>query len=220
MEGGLAVIILAGGASRRLGANKPLEKVGERSMLAQVIMTASNISDEVVVVTGNPFQEALYREEIPHQIVVVHDKIHQKGPLVGLYTGLEIINSEYAAVLPSDCPFVKKEVVLCLYGMAKGRDAAVPIWADGRVEPLHSVFRVTSAKKAAVEAMKAEMDTIREMIQQMDKVEFVPIEKMEELDPPLLTFLNINTRADLERARRIAREVGRTEQAMGATDRR
>ena len=211
MEGGLAVIILAGGASRRLGPNKPLEKVGEPSMLAQVIMTASAISDEVVVVTGNPLQEALYRKEIPADVVVVHDKIHQKGPLVGLYTGLEIINSEHAAVLPSDCPFVKREVVLYLYGMAKGGDAAIPTWADGRIEPLHSVFRVTSARKAAVEAMKAEMDTIREMIQQMDKVEFVPIEKMKEFDPALLTFLNVNTREDLERARRISREVAGTE---------
>jgi len=211
MQGGLAVVVLAGGTSRRLGPNKPLTQVGNRSMLAHAIMTASTISDEVIVVAGDPLQETVYRKEIPAKVLVVHDKIHQRGPLVGLYTGLEKVNSHYAAVLPCDCPFVKKEVVLYLYGFAKGMDAAVPVWPDGKIEPLHCVFRAKPARKAAIEAMKAEMDTIREMIQQMDRVKFVSIEKIKEFDPALLTFLNINTPEDLERARRILLELGSVE---------
>jgi len=203
MEDGLAVIVLAGGTSRRLGPSKSLEKVGERSLLAHAVKAALTISPKVVVVAGNRQQEVTYGRELPAQVPIVHDKINHRGPLIGLYTGLESIDSEYAAVLPCDSPFVKREVVLYLYDVAKGMDAAVPVWGDGKIEPLHSVFRAEPARKAAVEAMKAELDTIREMIQHMDKVELVPMEKIKELDSALLTFFNINTKEDLERARTI-----------------
>lgn len=203
MEVGLAVIVLAGGTSRRLGPSKPLEKVGERSLLAHAVVAALAISPKVVVVAGNPQQEVAYGRELPAQVPIVHDKINRRGPLVGLYTGLESIDSEYAAVLPCDSPFVKREVVSYLCDAAKGMDAAVPVWSDGKIEPLHSVFRAEPARKAALEAMKAELDTIREMIQHMDRVELVPMEKIKELDSALLTFFNINTKEDLERARTI-----------------
>ena len=79
----------------------------------------------------------------------------------------------------------------------------VPAWHDGRIEPLHSVFRVHSTKKATVEALKDQSDTIREMIQLLDKVRFVPVESFKQLDPELLSFFNVNTRDDLDKARRI-----------------
>lgn len=212
MEESLGVVVLAGGTSRRLGPNKLLEKVGERSMLAQAVMTALEISSEVIVVAGNPLQDTAYQKEVPAHVVLVHDKIPQRGPLIGLYSGLEKVNSEYAAVMPSDCPFEKKEVVLYLHSMAKGIDAAVPVWPDGKIEPLHSVFRVVPARAAAVEAMKAEMDTIREMIQHLERVRFVPVENLKQVDQELLTFLNINTQEDLKRARRIWSELMRRDE--------
>jgi molybdopterin-guanine dinucleotide biosynthesis protein A len=220
MQGSLGVVVLAGGTSRRLGPNKLLEKVGKRSMLTQAIMTALEISNEVIVVAGNPMQEAAYQKQVPAGVVVVRDKIHQRGPLIGLYTGLEKVNSEYAAVLPSDCPFVKKGVILYLNSMAKGVDAAVPVWPDGKIEPLHSVFRVASARAAAIEAMKAETDTIREMIQHLDRLRLVPMERIKELDPTLLTFLNVNTQEDLERARRISSQLSRQHEASVSNGRR
>ena len=220
MEASLAIIILAGGTSRRMGPSKPLEKLAGRTMLAKTVMTAVSISRNVVVVAGSPAQEAAYRCEVPDGVTLVHDKIAGRGPLIGLYTGLENVDSEYAAVLPCDSPFVNKEVILCLHHVAKGADAAVPVWPDGRIEPLHSVFCVRSARRAVVEALKAETDTIREMIQQMDKVRLVSIDKIKELDPGLLTFFNINTREDLEKARRIVGQVGAYGSASAGADRK
>jgi len=220
MKASLAVIILAGGTSRRMGPSKPLEKLADQTMLAQTVMTALSISPSVVVVAGNPVQEAAYRSEVPAGITLVRDKILGRGPLMGLYTGLENVRSEYVAVLPCDCPFVNREVILCLHYAARGADAAVPVWSDGRIEPLHSVFCVRAARRAAVDAFKAEMDTIREMIQQMDKVRLVPMDKIRELDPGLLSFFNINTREDLEEARRIVGQVRSYVSASAGPDRK
>jgi molybdopterin-guanine dinucleotide biosynthesis protein A len=203
VEGDLGVIILAGGEGRRIGPNKPLLEIGGRSMLARAVATALMVSTDVVVVAGSPEQEMAYRAAIPDQVLLVHDKIQERGPLIGLYSGMECLGSQFAAVLPCDSPFVMKEVVLYLYDAAKGADAAVPTWPDGKIEPLHSVFQVDSARSAAIETMKAEMDTIREMIQQMNLVRFVPIESIRPLDPRLLTFFNVNTLEDLDRAREI-----------------
>jgi molybdopterin-guanine dinucleotide biosynthesis protein A len=201
--GDLGVIILAGGGGRRIGPNKPLLEIGGRSMLARAVATALTVTTDVVVVAGTPEQGIAYRAAIPDQVVLVHDKIQERGPLIGLYSGMECLASRYAAVLPCDCPFVMKQVVLHLYDTARGADAAVPTWSDGKIEPLHSVFQVDSAKSAAIETMKAEMDTIREMIQQMNTVRFVPIESIKPLDPRLLTFFNVNTLEDLDKAREI-----------------
>jgi len=220
MGASLAVIILAGGTSRRMGPNKPLQQLAGQTMLAQTVMTALSISPNVVVVAGNPVQEAAYRSEVPDSVTLVHDKIPERGPLIGLYTGLENVDSEYAAVLPCDSPFVIREVVLSLHRVAKGADAAVPVWSDGRIEPLHSVFCVQSARRAVVEALKAEMDTIREMIQQMDKVRLVSVDKIKELDSGLLTFFNVNTPEDLEKARTIIDQVGSYGSASAGPDRK
>lgn len=203
MAGDLGVIILAGGTGRRMGPNKPLLEIGGRSMLGRAVATALTVSTDVVVVAGSSEQGMAYKTEISEQVVLVHDKIQGRGPLIGLYSGLECLASRYVAVLPCDSPFVRKEVILYLYETASGADAAVPAWPDGKIEPLHSVFNVDSAKSAAVETMKAEMDTIREMIQQMNIVRFVPIESIKPLDPRLLTFFNVNTVEDLNKAREI-----------------
>jgi molybdopterin-guanine dinucleotide biosynthesis protein A len=172
-------------------------------MLARAIRVAMSLSEDVVIVVGSEAQAEAYGSEIPSQLAVVRDKIPEKGPLVALYTGLERVRSEYAAILPCDSPFVKRSVVRHLLGLAEGADAVVPAWHDGRIEPLHSVFRVHSTKKATVEALKDQSDTIREMIQLLDKVRFVPVESFKQLDPELLSFFNVNTRDDLDKARRI-----------------
>jgi len=220
MEARLSVIVLAGGTSRRMGPNKPLERLGGRSMLSRVVMTALSISPDVVVVAGNALQEARYKSEIPDCVMLTRDKIQEKGPLIGFYTGLEKVKSEYAAVLPCDSPFVRKEVVLHLHRVAKGADAAVPAWPDGRIEPLHSVLCVQSARSATLETLKAEMDTIREMIQQMDKVRFVSTDEIKEVDPNLVTFFNVNTREDLEKARKILGQDDSYESATAVPDRK
>lgn len=203
MAGDLGVVILAGGEGRRIGPNKPLLEIGGRSMLARAVATALTVSTDVVVVAGSLEQRLAYKTEIPDEVVVVHDRIEGRGPLIGLCSGMECLASRYAAVLPCDSPFVMKEVVLCLYDEARGADAAVPTWPDGKIEPLHSVFQVDSARIAALETMKAEMETIREMIQQMNTVRFVPIESLKRLDPRLFTFFNVNTLEDLDKAREI-----------------
>jgi len=219
MQTTLGVVILAGGASQRLGPDKPLMKVSGRSMLARTVATALTISRSVIVVAGSRAQEVEYRDEIPRGVVIVHDKTQERGPLFGLCAGLERSNSEYAAVLPCDSPFISKDVILHIYGAAKGVDAAVPAWRDGRIEPLHSVFHVAHTRRATVEALKDDMDTIREMIQQMDRIRFVSVEELRGFDPRLLTFFNVNTLEDLEEARRISSEIGERGRAAITVDR-
>jgi molybdopterin-guanine dinucleotide biosynthesis protein A len=195
----LGSIILAGGKGNRIGGYKPLMKLGDRRLISYVLKVALKISDEAVVVFG---RDDVKRIEalLPKDVKIAVDIISSGGPLIGVYSGLRHLNSDYVAVLPCDSPFVHEEVLKHLISKAEGADAAIPLWPNGYMEPLHSVYKVSAALEACEAAMEEEKFRIYNMIEKLEKPIYVPMEELRELDPELLTFFNINSREDLKRA--------------------
>ena len=112
------------------------------------------------------------------------------------------MSSEYAIVLGCDMPFVDSKVVSYLFDQARGYDAAVPIWPNGYIEPLHAVYRVELASKVAIENIGSRRYRLRSLIEKLS-TNFVEVESLRKLDPALLTLSNVNSAEDLEIARQI-----------------
>ena len=102
-------IILAGGKSLRLGHDKVLEKVGNKSLLEQVISRIDSLSRDIIIVTAEErtFPQLVCRPNLK----VVRDIFPGNGSLGGIYTGLVASDSFYNLVIASDMPFLNRPLL-------------------------------------------------------------------------------------------------------------
>ena len=104
-------------------------------------------------------------------------------------------------------PFLKPEVIDRLYELADelsddsvAYEAAVPVQPNGFFEPLHSVYNREKMQSACERALENGERRIHVPLQELC-VNRVSIDQLRPLDPDLLSFFNLNTREDLEKAR-------------------
>lgn len=193
-------IVLAGGKSLRLGRNKYLETIGDKSLIQWVIDRLAIVSAEIIIATG-------HGEEIPCssgvRLRTVADMHPGKGPLAGIYSGLIASSSPCAIVVSCDTPFVSAGLLEYMTRICPGFDIVVPRMKE-KVEPLCAVYS------------KNCVDPIRELLRQNELkiIELYPLvtaryieeAEIDRFDPEHLSFFNINDQADLDKARRLAAE--------------
>lgn len=198
-----SAVILAGGFSRRFGRDKGLVVLAGKPLILHVIDRVSEVVDEVLVVVSSEKQKAKFEIILEEKADLVIDKDDSQSPLVGAITGFETANSEYSLLLPCDTPLVSTQIVQFLLDMCNNRSAAIPRWPGGYIEPLQAVYRTESALTAAKTALKQGKRNMQSMIDDLRDVRYVSTMVLEQLEPDLLTFFNVNTPQDLKKAESI-----------------
>lgn len=193
-------IVLAGGKSLRLGYDKVLEIIGNTSLLERVISRVSLLSSEVIIVTANE-QTNLELVDYP-KLRILCDIYPGKGPIGGIYTGLATSTSFYNLVVASDMPFLNHNLLHYMIQLSANFDLVVPR-VGNLVEPLHAVY--TKRCLASIEQMIKQDKLSVNQLFQLVKTRYVETEEIERFDPKHLSFFNINTKADLKRARELVR---------------
>ncbi len=195
-------IILAGGKSLRLGYDKFLETVGNKNLLQRVISCVSPLSGDIILVTARELT-TLQSMDYP-KLRVVTDIYPGKGPLVGIYTGLVTSISFYNFVVASDMPFLNQALLRYMIQLSTNFDIVTPR-VGNLVEPLHAVY--TKSCLAPIEQLikqgKLRVDKLFSLV----RVRYVEAEEIERFDPKHLSFFNINTKADMKKARELAEEI-------------
>jgi len=129
-------IVLAGGASKRMGRDKTLLSVGGTTLIQRTVDVLSSLFDEILVVAD---REDRF-ENLP-RVRVVGDLVRGIGPLGGILTGLKEASSDSGFVVACDMPLLDPGVIsrqLELWCTLEA-EALVPLLA-GRPEPLHSIY--------------------------------------------------------------------------------
>ncbi len=193
-------ILLAGGKGTRLGYDKPHVRLGSRTLIQHVIDAAENISDEIVLVVGSDEDSLSSLEKQHPSITVIRDGRNGVGPMMGIYTGMKRLTTEYAVVLPCDAPFISVPLMMDLIRLARDFDAAIPIWPNQYLEPLHSVYRVSPSIQAIETALNCGEKSVLDLIKRLWRVNYVPVEALREFDSELHTFFNVNYPEDLKTA--------------------
>jgi len=202
-----AAIVLAGGESSRFGSNKALQVLAGKSLVRRVVERVSEVTGEVVVVVGRGEPTAEYCAFLPSGVRVANDDLEGKNPLVGIVTGLSAAESDYAAVLACDIPFVNTKVIELLFRRASDADAAIPRWNCQSIEPLQAVYRRVPTLRAASETLAPADLSLEDMIRKLGRVVYVSVEdEIANIDHGLSTFFNINTREDMKVAERMLAE--------------
>jgi len=185
-------IVLAGGKSLRLGREKALEEIGGRSLIERVIERLSLLGNEIIVVTSSS-------DQLPDLGVKrVIDSYPGKGNLVGIYSGLKEASSSHALVVGCDMPFLNVALLRHLIALSPSFDVVIPRVYEG-VEPLHAVYSKNCL--APIEATLGEGKRRIVDFFPAVSVRYVENAEIERFDPRHLSFFNINSEADLERAR-------------------
>ncbi|MFQ5825963.1 MAG: molybdenum cofactor guanylyltransferase [Dehalococcoidia bacterium] len=189
-------IVLAGGRSLRLGRDKTAEILGGQSIIQRVIERLAPLSQETLVVTAQG-QRAL---ELPHApgVRLLVDIIPGKGALGGLYTGLLAASSEYSLAVACDMPFLNAHLLKYMLSLSSGFDVVIPR-VGGLVEPLHAVYS-KNCLAPMEDLFRRNERQIFQFYPQV-RVRHVEEEEIDRFDPHRLSLFNINTPADLERAR-------------------
>lgn len=191
-------IVLAGGKGLRLGQDKALEIIGNRSLLERVISYLNFFNSDIIIVTA-PNQSYPQLGGYP-RLRVVTDIYVNKGPLGGIYTGLKASDSFYNLVVACDMPFLNQALLHYMLQISAGFDLVVPRLGD-MVEPLHAVY--SQACLAPIESLLKQGNLSVIQLFTLVKLRYVEAEEINRFDPKHLSFFNINSQADLDKARGI-----------------
>jgi len=130
----VAVFILAGGRSTRMGTDKAFVTLDGRTLLARALDLARSVTGDVRVVGDG----AKFGAFAP----VVEDVFRECGPLGGIHAALRAPAAELNLMLAVDLPFVSRGLIEYLIARARGSDAMVTVSrTGGGWQPLCAVYR-------------------------------------------------------------------------------
>lgn len=170
-------------------------------MLSYVVEAASRVAEEIILVLGPQDDAASFSRVFPVEVQIARDRLPMRGPVVGLEAGLQLLKAETFLLLPCDLPLLRSEVLVFLLARVAGFDAVIPRWRNGRLEPMCAVYRKASVAPVLQAILKVKKYSLLDLVKRLRRVRFVPVSELEPVDPRLHSFVNVNTPADLERAR-------------------
>jgi molybdopterin-guanine dinucleotide biosynthesis protein A len=188
-------IILCGGQSSRMGADKALLPFGEETMLERVvrIVNAQVPADHTVVVA------AAQQKLPPLQTLLCIDEHDCHGPLVAMARGIAALPKNIDAVFVTGCdaPLLVPEVIDFLFAELGSAEAIVPTDVE-HLHPLCAVYRTRVLSKIEQQIRQGQ-HSLHQLIKQLD-AKLIDTQLLRPLDPELLSLRNLNSHDDYESA--------------------
>ena len=182
--------VLAGGASRRMGREKAWLPMGAQPMIERIITRLRPHVERIVVIANT--HNAVTFENLPVNAVWT-DLAPDRGPLMGLYTGVMRATTDLMVFVPCDMPLVDSRLIEPLV-RACGEDPALIAAAGAHhsagLQPFPLACRV-SAGRAIGALLDRRVSSVREFLAH-PRVGHVVLDGALGAD----TFANINTVAD------------------------
>lgn len=199
-------VILAGGKSRRMGKNKALLQLGEDSLIAHVIRRMRLVVDELLLITNSP-------DEFAHLDLPMHaDIFPNTGALGGVYTGLTHASHDTVLCVACDSPFLEPNLLTYLVSVLGEHDVVMPYTDEGvgvRNASRGDEVRITLQTLCAAYSKRC-LPIIASMLQESElrvhalaeraHIKHISPDIWQKFDPEGMSFFNINTPEDLDRA--------------------
>ncbi|MDI6786192.1 MAG: molybdenum cofactor guanylyltransferase [bacterium] len=187
----MTAIILAGGKSSRTTKYKAFMRVGREKLIDRVILNLKEIFDEVIIVAD---EKSKYQE---YGLKIFIDKVPNKGPLMGLYTGLLSSSSDYNFAVGCDQPFLNTDLIKYMINKELDVDIVIPR-IRGQIQPLHALYR-----KSCLPFIEKNMKENRYSLYSLCKSAKVGYIEEDEINSKYdieKAFFNVNTDLDLLKA--------------------
>jgi molybdopterin-guanine dinucleotide biosynthesis protein A len=194
-------VLLAGGLARRMGGgDKPMRRIGGRTILERVIARLKPQCGELILnANGDPARFANYG------LPVIADTVENfPGPLAGILAALDWTAAQRPGIpfmlsVAADCPFLPRDLVARLDRARTEQDAQLAVAASGgQTHPVVGLWSVAlrdELRHALVE------EDVRKIDRWTARYKLATVSwPTEPLDP----FFNANTMDDITEADRLA----------------
>ena len=204
-----SVLVLAGGKSSRMGLNKDKGHMRFKgtSLIEYVLtnlLSIKGVGKDNVIIVGPK------EKYTKHQFTVVEDLYPQKGPLGGIFSGLQYSKTVYNLVVGYDMPFIKPKLVEYMLSQSKGYDLVIPTYGQELYEPLCAIYNKNCLKIIETN-LKNDVLAVRNIFP-FCKIRWIREEEIRIFDPELYSFFNINFRSDFAEAERLSYQKGRNDE--------
>jgi molybdopterin-guanine dinucleotide biosynthesis protein A len=184
-------LILAGGENRRFLFHKGLAEICGSKIIEITSSLLKKHFNKVWLSTNSP--EIFFYLGLP----MIGDIVNFRGPLTGIFSALACTGAGELFVTACDMPFISSEVINLIKGSYSGQDAVIPVFG-GRPQPLLGVYS-NKTRGLMEEKIKAKSMRIRDLLHDID-VYYIEEQEVLRVDPEGRSFVNINTREDLQKA--------------------
>lgn len=137
----ISAIILAGGASLRMGTPKALLRYGEKTFLQHITdeLFLAGVTSVIAVVGADA--PTILQKSDPYSGTFIHNPEWEYGQLSSVISGIRIIgkmNVEAVCICPVDVPFVTASMISGMVTLLRTRNAllVVPSYDKKRGHPL------------------------------------------------------------------------------------
>jgi molybdenum cofactor guanylyltransferase len=214
-----SALILAGGASRRMGRDKAFIEFQSRPLIARVIERVQAVCTESFIIANDAERYAQFG------LPIISDVYPGKGSLGGIYSGLLAAHEPYALVVACDMPFLNHDLMQYLISLAPQFDLVIPRAHDvsgraphsaetrrGRraprpgqvlakqidLHPMHAVYAKSCLEPIQKKLLADDLRTIG--FHDAVRLRVVESDEIEQFDPQHLSFFNMNTPDDVQLA--------------------
>ena len=191
-----SLAIIAGGKSRRMGRDKAFLDLGGKTLIERVITASADLGQsQTLLITNKP-------DEYRHLGLEMYtDILPDKGSLGGIYTALTQAAHPAVLVLACDMPFIKTELLRFMIAqLDEATDIVVPR-VEGYPQGMHAIYRTTCLPPIREQLQANRLKIIRfygkMRVRYLDEADYAPY------DAEGRSFTNLNTPAELERAREL-----------------
>ncbi len=187
-------VILVGGKSSRFGKDKAFLELNDLLILKRTYDLLEKVFDSNPLLVG--------RNEPVFNYRTIPDEIEGIGPIAGLYTSLKNVECSFIFLIACDMPFLKESLIrYMILNLDKTLDILMPRYNNNMIEPLFSIYSKNVLKyiETNIKLGKYGFHFLLNYDREL-KIKFVNENDLKKIDPKLLTFFNINTKSDFEKA--------------------
>jgi molybdopterin-guanine dinucleotide biosynthesis protein A len=190
----VSCIILAGGKFKRIGKFKPLLILNKKPLISYVLNVVRKFFSDIVIVVKNKKQKEKLEQKIK-KVRIVEDKSKIFSPLAGIKEGVKHIKNKYVFVVACDMPFLNEKTIRDMLPRVKENADCIAYWHSlKKFEPLCAIY-----KKKIFEKINSRRG-LQDLIKKMKNKILIPVSR------ETLVFYNINTKKDLNCARKLIKK--------------
>jgi len=192
--------VLAGGDSKRMGTNKAFLKLDGKDLIEIVYEKIAALFKEVIIVTDRPGE---FRH-LPAILTTDFIREGDKNALRGIQAGLTVASFPACFVVACDMPFLSLPLIHYMSSFTEDFDVVVPR-VGTYYEPLFAFYN-KNALGTINSHLAGKKFKIFDLFSVL-KVKEISEQRIRTFDPKMLSFFNINTREDFDKAREFYRPI-------------
>lgn len=198
-------VILVGGKSRRFGSDKFFLSIKGNRIFERTyrILKDTFLVEPVFIGRQAPLPNYQF----------ISDLIPGLGPIGGLYTAFKVFEEDFVFLVACDMPLIKKAVLEYMFeSLNPEKLIYIPKLCNDFIEPLFAFYNRKLLSKVEENIRNGEF-RLRSLIED-SYTQYLQCSEIVNLDPELLTFLNINTKSDFDKILEIIEDERRENLAI------